>query len=78
MLQLYPEPRKAAVCVRIWSVNTLEARKVPRVVVVPSDPEELTESYCTDRSDLHQSGNERISTESVLSQTGGVEDHGTM
>lgn len=59
-------------------MNTLDPREVPKAVVVPSDPEELTDTYGTDRSDLHQAGTKGSALESVLSQDGGVEDHGTM
>ena len=78
MFSPYPEPRKAAVSVQSWSVNTLGSGEVPRVVVVPSFSEELTDTCCIDRSDLHQAGTKGSALESVLTQAGGVEDHGTM
>ena len=78
MFSPYPEPRKAAVSVQVWSVNTLGSGKVPQVVVVPSFPEELTGTCCIDRSPLHQAGTKGSAAKIVLSQAGGVEDHGTM
>lgn len=68
MFSLYPEPRKAGVSVRVdLPEHSGPPKGTPCHGCTQRFGSPMTETYCIDRSDLHQAGTKGSALESVLS-----------